>query len=202
MPTVSEVMQAAQHAAGPAAKVSNRSREVEQDAELKVSVAFADGDTDRGPVKVRTAVLFDEPEIVVSYDKREVRFTVDRLDPASPRWVAAGPAGTTVFHGAGMSCAPSRRPACRWPPAARSRPSFPARGCGKPPLYGRVGVEPIRFSRGSPAVGAVLLFALAPDAVVTALARAGRRRRWISCWLHRNSQRRTGRRKAGSCIAR
>jgi hypothetical protein len=101
MLTVSEVMQAAQHAAGAATKVSNRSREVEQDAELKVSVAFANGDTDRGPVKVRTAVLFDEPEIVVSYDKREVRFTVDRLDPASPRWVAAGPAGTTVVHGAG-----------------------------------------------------------------------------------------------------
>lgn len=102
MLTVSEVLAAAQAAAGPKARIGNRSRQVERDAELVVSVALTDADRRGGPVKVRTSVLVDEPQVVVSYGKYTVVFSVDELDPAAPRWVAVGPGQTrAVVHGAG-----------------------------------------------------------------------------------------------------
>jgi hypothetical protein len=100
--TVSEVLAAARAAGGSKARIGNRSRQVERDAELAVSVALTDADRRGGPVRVRTSVLVDEAQVVVSYGKHSVVFSVDELDPAAARWVAVGPGETrAVVHGAG-----------------------------------------------------------------------------------------------------
>jgi hypothetical protein len=99
MLTVTELRQAARDAAGPKGKVEDRTRQVE--AGLEVSLARSDGDRARGAVK-RAKTTVDEPELSVRFGKIEVVFTVDRLDPARPRWVAVGPdSARSVVHGAG-----------------------------------------------------------------------------------------------------
>jgi hypothetical protein len=69
---------------------------------VSVSVALTGADRERGPVKVRTTVAADEPEVSVRFAKVAVVFTVDRLDPSNPRWIATGPGDArSVVHGAG-----------------------------------------------------------------------------------------------------
>jgi hypothetical protein len=101
MLTVAELRQAARDAAGPQGKVEDRTRQVEAELEVAVSLARSDGDRAGGVVQ-RAMTTVDEPVLSVRFGKIEVVFTVDRLYPARPRWVAAGPDGArSAVHGAG-----------------------------------------------------------------------------------------------------
>ena len=101
MLTVAEIRQAARDAAGPHGRIEHRTRQVEAELELTVSLARTDADRIGGVVK-RATTTVDEPELSVRFGTIAVVFTVDRLDPARPRWIAAGPCDArSVVLGAG-----------------------------------------------------------------------------------------------------
>lgn len=72
--------------------------------ELTVAQAPTNTRADRqrhGVTKQATTTL-DEPVVLASHGDTTVEFTVDRLDPDSPRWVATLPDGSQqVVYGAG-----------------------------------------------------------------------------------------------------
>ena len=101
MLTVAEIRQAARDAAGPHGKIEHCTRQVEAELELTVSLALP---MPTAPLRVvkRATTTVDEPELSVRFGTIAVVFTVDRLDPARPRWIAAGPGDArSVVLGAG-----------------------------------------------------------------------------------------------------